>query len=45
MYEYELLNRLTNERIIVFGYFLSEVWEKYKLNEQEWEVLLRVYID
>ena len=45
MYEYELLNKLTNETIIVFGYFLSEVWGKYKLNEQEWEVLSREYID
>lgn len=45
MYEYELLNKLTNERIIVFGYFLSGVWNRYKLNEQDWEVLSRDYID
>ena len=45
MYEYELLNKLTNETIIVFGYLLSEVWNNYRLNEQEWEVLSREYID
>lgn len=45
MYEYELINIKTKEETIVFGRTFAKAMEKAKLNEEEWRVLRREYVD
>lgn len=45
MYEYELINIATGERIIIFGYSYSNACKRRNLSPAEWEICYSEYID
>ena len=46
MYEYELINKYSNEHWFIFGYSISDAWRRNaKLNPTDWSVIHCEYID
>lgn len=45
MWEFEIVNKNTDETKIIFGYTLSDAYRRYKLNPEEWILVLRTYVD
>lgn len=46
MYEYEIMNKKTNEINFIFGTLsATSVMKKYNLDPTEWVVISREYID
>lgn len=45
MYEYELINKNTKEKTIVYGYNDNNVFTRNNLNKDEWTIIIKDYID
>lgn len=45
MYEFEIWNKATDERILMFGYDTADTMEKAGYSIDEWTVIGRWYID
>lgn len=45
MYEFDIINKATNEENIIFGYDKKDAFRRYNLNISEWEVWMVTYID
>ena len=45
MYEYELFNKNTKEKKIVYGYNDNNVFTRNNLSKNEWTIIIKDYID
>ena len=45
MWEFEVMHRETEERIIIFGYNLTDAYKRSKMNPEDYICLLSTYID
>ena len=45
MYEYYILNKMTNEQEVVFGRTLTQACERANLKMEEWVLIDRFYAD
>lgn len=45
MWEFEIINKTTNERDIIFGYTFSDACRRAKISEKEWDCILETYVD
>lgn len=43
--EFELVNKITGENTFRYGANEQDMWNKTKLNPNEWEVVCKEYLD
>ena len=45
MYEYEIQNKITKERFIIFGYSFEDACRRCNLDSRDYDCLFEVYVD
>ena len=45
MYEFTMINKVTGENNIEFGYNEKDMWRRSGLNPEEWNIILVDYVD
>ena len=45
MWEIDIKNKISGELDIIFGYNITDAFQRYNLNPNEWIILNTIYVD